>query len=72
MVYAGEFKFAGPKGNLAQSWQLIGNAVGIEPSEPPELFLGCVHAASIAQINRKIAQMIEYNVDSYLLDKGDK
>jgi hypothetical protein len=42
-VYVDDFKLAGPTANLEQGWKLITKFLELDPPQPLNLYLGCIH-----------------------------
>ena len=49
-VYVDDFKMSGPTENLEQGWKLISSAVEVDPPQPLNLYLGCIHHRRVVEM----------------------
>jgi hypothetical protein len=42
-VYVDDFKLAGPRLNIEKGWSLITQLLELDPPQPLNLYLGCIH-----------------------------
>ena len=51
-VYVDDFKMAGPKGNMARGWELIGSKIDMDTPTPVGRYLGCDHIARTSTLRK--------------------
>jgi hypothetical protein len=51
IVYVDDFKMSGPKGNMAQAWELLKKGLVIEEPQPAGKFLGCTNVLFTKEVN---------------------
>ena len=68
IVYVDDFKVAGPKGGVAQTWKDIVEKSNIGITEPEESthFLGCKHHVETKTVDGKEIKYIQYDMEKFL------
>lgn len=70
MIYVDDFKLAGPKEILKQSWDMVCDAVDIGKSEAAGLFLGCIHEPFKRTLpNGVTVRGFQYNMEKFSIQR---
>jgi hypothetical protein len=65
-VYVDDFKIAGPKNNIEKGWTLISQFLELDPPQPLNLYLGCVHEKQSVMIDGAAVNVMVYNMEDFL------
>ena len=65
-MYVDDFKLAGPKANLEHGWKLITKFLELDPPQPLNLYLGCIHEKRTFKVEGAIADVMVYNLEDFL------
>ena len=60
-VYVDDFKLAGPVDNMQKGWALISQHLELDPPQPLNLYLGCIHRQRTVTNKGKTYSIMEYD-----------